>query len=81
SPARGAAPPPPAAAPPPSVTPAGASRTGPNLRYQDVPTGPGLLTYLLCAAILIGLVFAARWIGGRAMAKVMEDEKAKQQGR
>ncbi len=72
------------ATPPPSSPAAAAAAAGeapverggaPKLRYQDKRSGPGFFTIVICTAILVGLVFAARWIGQRAIAKAIDERK------
>jgi pSer/pThr/pTyr-binding forkhead associated (FHA) protein len=81
APAAPPAPPSPAAPSPAAVAAARAGAepmertTGPKLRYQGGSTGPGLITYLACAAILAGLVFASKWIAQNAISKAMADKK------
>lgn len=65
----------PAPAAEPSVT---ERSTGPKLRYQDQRSGPGFFTIVLCTAILVGLVFAARWLGQRSIAKAILERKQEQ---
>ncbi|MCE9581628.1 MAG: FHA domain-containing protein [Planctomycetes bacterium] len=50
----------------------------PKLRYQEQSGGPGFFAIVICTAILVGLVFAARWIGQRAIAKALADKKQEQ---
>jgi predicted component of type VI protein secretion system len=76
----------PAPAPVPAALPAEAAsqpaivdRNAPKLRYQDQNKGPGFLAIVVCTAILVGLVFAARWIGQRAIAKAILERKQGQQ--
>lgn len=72
------------ATPPPASPAAAAAAAGvtpverggaPKLRYQDQKSGPGFFTIVICTAILVGLVFAARWIGQRAIAKAIDERK------
>ncbi|MBI2922729.1 MAG: FHA domain-containing protein [Planctomycetes bacterium] len=77
-----APPPPPPAVPipPPPARPAPVAEAdkAPKLRYQDKGQGVGVVTVLACLAILVGLVFAARWIAQRTITKVMNERKAEQ---
>lgn len=75
------APPPAVPIPPPAARPPAAAADpdrGPKLRYQDKGGGVGVFTILACVAILVGLVFAARWIAQRTITKVMNERKAEQ---
>jgi hypothetical protein len=65
----------PARAADPGPTPEVALR-GPTLRYQDKGGGVGIVGVLVCLAVLAGLVFASKWIGQKAIGKVMEERKA-----
>ncbi|MEK7468499.1 MAG: FHA domain-containing protein [Planctomycetota bacterium] len=62
-----------------AAEPAIVDRNAPRLRYQDQARGPGFLAIVVCTAILVGLVFASRWIGQRAIAKAILERKQGQQ--
>jgi len=74
-----AATPPPAAIPIPAPPVAPGEPKAPKLRYQDQPQGVGIVTLLICAVILIGLVIAAKYLGQSTINRIMNERKSGQQ--